>query len=71
MTDKKHWVGKFNYNGEVWEGTTWALSEKQAFTRLLSGMAKRYQITQLLLINYFLAQPVRYEIKEIKEEKNV
>lgn len=58
--------GAFNYQGEIWRGTTEAKSKQHAFNKLTVGMSKRYGIENAQrLRNYFLSKGGSYELKEV------
>lgn len=62
-----NYLCKFNYRGEVTELKTEANGHYQAILRCLAVMARRYGVSRQSMINYFTADRLNNECKEVGE----
>jgi len=59
-----HWIGAFNYQGQVITLKTEAVTERQAWQNCCHGLAARCGVRKRVIMNYFNGEHNNFEIKE-------
>lgn len=62
----KRWHGLFNYQGELWCGSTDATTQVMAFHKLTKGLSRKFGISHRKARMYFRDKP-NHEVKEVHE----
>lgn len=66
MTIKKLYKGTFNYQREVVEEWTWAISEREAWSRITARIAAAVDASTYTIRQYFDGTKDNYKIEEVK-----
>ena len=61
-----NFTGVFNYQRSVFTMTTEARTEREAWSRFCTGLAKRHNVRSGTMRNYFNGEKLNYTIKEAK-----